>query len=158
MRFVVGRLDEFPEGGRKIVEVGGRSIGIFRIGGEFYAINNSCPHMGGPLCLGRVRPWVRSTRPGEFAMDESDATIGCPWHNWQYDLATGQSFVGPSEPAARTYDVGVVVGPDAVGDREPGPFVAETFDVDVEDAHVVVETRPRRTATRGAAPHTSSRT
>src|SRR5947207_3268589 len=61
--YVVGTVDEIPVGGRKIVEVAGRSIGIFNVAGEYVALRNRCPHQGGPLCLGvltgsaRVRPW-----------------------------------------------------------------------------------------------------
>jgi nitrite reductase/ring-hydroxylating ferredoxin subunit len=145
MRIVVARLDDFPPGERRIVAEGRRSIGVFRVGDRFFAINNHCPHLGGPLCQGRTQPWVRSTGPGEYVIDEEAALIACPWHGWEYDLATGQSFLGPGEPPARTYEVSVEPGPSG---RRPGPYVAETFEVGVEqlgtDAHVVVDTRPRR--------------
>jgi nitrite reductase/ring-hydroxylating ferredoxin subunit len=148
MRIVVARLDEFPPGERRIVTAGKRSIGVFRIRDRFYALNNYCPHQGGPLCRGRTQPWVHSLAPGEYVLDEEAALIACPWHGWEYDLATGQSFLGPGEPPVRTYDVSIEPGP---GGRRPGPYVAETFDVHVEqhglDAHVVVDTTPRK---RGA--------
>jgi nitrite reductase/ring-hydroxylating ferredoxin subunit len=162
VRIVVSRFDEFPPGGRRIVQAGRRSIGVFRVGDSFYAINNYCPHQGGPLCLGRTKPWVRSTGPGDYAMAEQEALVACPWHGWEYDLATGQSFLGPGEPPARTYEVSVEAGgADAAagdappvatgagpptGGRRPGPFVAETFPVHVEDAFVVVDTSPRAPA------------
>ena len=146
VRIVVSRLDEFPPGERKIVQAGRRSIGVFRIGDAFYAINNYCPHQGGPLCLGRTKPWLTSGRPGEFVLDESEALVACPWHGWEYDLATGQSFLGPGEAPVRTYSVSVepaeetgtatavaqaaVTG--AKGGRQPGPYVADTFPVRVE--------------------------
>jgi nitrite reductase/ring-hydroxylating ferredoxin subunit len=139
VRIVVSRLDEFPPGERKIVQAGRRSIGVFRVGDDFYAINNYCPHMGGPLCLGRTKPWVNSSMPGEFVLDSREALVACPWHGWEYDLATGQSFLGPGEPPVRTYPVSVE---DKHG-RRPGPYVAETFPVHVENAYVVVETNPR---------------
>ena len=155
----MSRFDEFPPGERRIVHAGRRSIGVFRVGDSFYAINNYCPHQGGPLCLGRTKPWVRSTGPGDYAMAEQEALVACPWHGWEYDLATGQSFLGPGEPPARTYEVSVEAGgidaaaADAsqvatgtgppTGGRRPGPFVAETFPVHVEDAYVVVDTSPR---------------
>jgi nitrite reductase/ring-hydroxylating ferredoxin subunit len=162
VRIVVSRVDEFPPGERRIVQAGRRSIGVFRVGDSFYAINNYCPHQGGPLCLGRTKPWVRSTGPGDYAMAEQEALVACPWHGWEYDLATGQSFLGPGEPPARTYEVSVETGgvdaaagdaaPVATGTgpptggRRPGPFVAETFPVHVEDAYVVVDTSPRAQA------------
>jgi nitrite reductase/ring-hydroxylating ferredoxin subunit len=138
VRIVVSRLDEFPPGERRIVQAGRRSIGVFRVGDSFYAINNYCPHMGGPLCLGRTKPWVSSSAPGEFVLDTQEALVACPWHGWEYDLATGQSFLGPGEPPARTYQVSI-----EKNGRRPGPYVAETFPVHVEDAYVVVETNPR---------------
>ena len=139
MRIVVCRLDEFLPGERRVVQAGRRSIGVFRVGDRFYAINNYCPHQGGPLCLGRTKPWVSSTGPGEFVLAEDDALLACPWHGWEYDLATGQSFLGRGEPPVRTYEVSV----EPRGGRVPGPYVAETFPVHVEDAYVVVETTPR---------------
>ncbi|WP_433555344.1 Rieske (2Fe-2S) protein [Pseudonocardia xinjiangensis] len=149
MKIVVSRLDEFPPGERRIVQAGRRSIGVFRVGDRFYAVNNHCPHQGGPLCLGRTKPWVRSAGPGDYAMAEHDALVACPWHGWEYDLATGQSFLGPGEPPARTYDVSVEAGDataEPVHGRLPGPYVAETFPVHVEDAYVVVDTSPRAPA------------
>lgn len=152
MRIVVCRLDEFPPGERRIVQAGRRSIGVFRVGDRFYAINNHCPHQGGPLCLGRTKPWVSSTGPGEFVLAEDDALLACPWHGWEYDLATGQSFLGPGEAPVRTYEVSLEseeppAGPR--GGRMPGPYVADTFPVHVEDAYVVVETTPRPAAVPG---------
>jgi nitrite reductase/ring-hydroxylating ferredoxin subunit len=140
VRVVVSRVDEFLPGERRIVEAGRRSIGVFRIGDRFYAINNHCPHQGGPLCLGRTMPWVSSTGPGEYTMSAEEALVACPWHGWEYDLATGQSFLGPGAAPARTYEVSV----ETKGGRRPGPYVAETFPVDVEDAYVVVYTTARQ--------------
>jgi len=140
VRIVVARVDEFPPGERRIIEAGRRSIGVFRVGDRFYAINNHCPHQGGPLCRGRTKPWVTSTGPGEYTMDGDEALIACPWHGWEYDLETGQSFLGPGEPPVRTYDVSV----EPKGGRRPGPYVAETYPVHVEDAYVVVHTKPRQ--------------
>jgi nitrite reductase/ring-hydroxylating ferredoxin subunit len=155
VRIVVARLDEFPPGERRIVQAGRRTIGVFRVGDSFYALNNYCPHMGGPLCEGRTKPWLTSGGPGEFVLDEQEALVACPWHGWEYDLATGQSFLGPGEPPARAYEVSVERGPEprddgaegdgaeAKGGRRPGPYVAETYPVHVEDAWVVVDTSSR---------------
>ncbi|NKQ51425.1 Rieske (2Fe-2S) protein [Amycolatopsis sp. K13G38] len=145
MRIVVSRLEEFPPGERRIVQAGRRSIGVFRVGDKFYALNNYCPHQGGPLCLGHTQERVRSARAGEYLVADGDALVACPWHGWEYDLATGQSFLGPGEPPARAYDVGV----EAPGGRIPGPYVAETYPVHVEDAYVVVDTSKSPQATGG---------
>ncbi len=110
MRVVVAPLRSFPSGERRIVEVAGRSIGVFRVGENFYGIRDRCPHQGGPLCLGHllggtVAPGVRS-----------------------YGVAFGAGrLAGEAVRAAA-----------APAKRVPGPYVAETFEVDVEDEYVVL--------------------
>ncbi|SFJ97297.1 3-phenylpropionate/trans-cinnamate dioxygenase ferredoxin subunit [Amycolatopsis sacchari] len=148
MKIVVAKVSEFPPGDRRIVQVGKRSIGVFRIGERFYALNNYCPHQGGPLCLGRTAPTTSSSRPGEYTVNE-DVFVACPWHGWEYDVTTGQSYLGPGETPVRSYGVSVAPG-EALGgdvkfpDRVPGPYVAETFEVHVEDDYVVVDTTARQ--------------
>jgi nitrite reductase/ring-hydroxylating ferredoxin subunit len=73
-------------------------------------------------------------------MEDEVSLLACPWHGWEYDLATGQSFLGPGEPRVKSYDVTVERG-DRVegGDRVPGPYVAETFPVHVEEDYVVID-------------------
>jgi nitrite reductase/ring-hydroxylating ferredoxin subunit len=137
-RYVVAEAGEIPPGGRKIVEAGGRSIGVFNLGGEYFALRNRCPHQGGPLCQGRVAPWARSSGPGDLQLDAEATLLACPWHGWEYDLATGQSFLGPGEPGVKSYDVDVEPGAHLAG-REPGPYVAETFPVHVEEDYVVID-------------------
>jgi nitrite reductase/ring-hydroxylating ferredoxin subunit len=131
MRVVVARLADFPAGERRILDVGNRSIGVFRVGDAFYAVRNRCPHQGGPLCQGRLFRRVVSDDPGVVRHADEPPLIACPWHGWEYDLATGQSFIGPTEPHVRAYDVSV--------ERMPGPYVAETFPVHVEEEYVVLD-------------------
>ena len=47
-------VDELPPGGRRIVELDGRSIGVFNVHGSFHAIRNVCPHQLAPLCQGTI--------------------------------------------------------------------------------------------------------
>lgn len=158
MQIVVGRVQDFEPGSRRIVTVGKRSIGVFRVGHRFYALNNHCPHQGGPLCVGRTAPWAISQQPGVVGIGDEVALVACPWHGWEYDLATGQSFLGPGEPPVRSYEVSVqpgrlLTGPDAAPadpvpatgalERIPGPYKVETFDVSIEDDYVVVDTQPK---------------
>jgi nitrite reductase/ring-hydroxylating ferredoxin subunit len=158
MKVVVCRVRDFPPGERKIVKAGARSIGVFRIDDDFFAIRNRCPHQGGPLCVGRLSPWAMAEEPGEVSMDGPLRLVACPWHGWEYDLETGQSFMGPGETRVKSYDVTVAKGstldseigraeeqqipiPAAAraAGREPGPYVAETFRVYLEEDYVVVE-------------------
>ena len=92
-RHVVATADEIPPGGRLIVEVAGRSIGVFNIGGEYLAVRNRCPHQGGPLCEGVQLGALHSSSPGEYEYDRPHEIIRCPWHAWEFDLRTGASWL-----------------------------------------------------------------
>jgi nitrite reductase (NADH) small subunit len=93
--YLVGRLDEFPEGGRKVVSCDAIEIGVFKIDGELFAWFNNCPHMRGPICQGRV--FQRVLEPvselGTVGVQEFSPTqkhIVCPWHGFEFDLKTGE--------------------------------------------------------------------
>ncbi|MXZ23897.1 MAG: Rieske (2Fe-2S) protein [Caldilineaceae bacterium SB0665_bin_21] len=103
-RAVVGVPDDIPPGGRRIVQVAGREIGIFHLDGEFLALLNVCPHRGAPLCTGRMRPSVEMGEP-EFVYSETNEVLKCPWHQWEFDIRTGKALHGDS--AVRTYRVAV---------------------------------------------------
>jgi nitrite reductase/ring-hydroxylating ferredoxin subunit len=146
MRVVVAPLGNFPDGERRIVDVGGRSIGVFRVGESFYGIRNRCPHQGGPLCLGHVLGVAVADAPGKAFISSDPLRIACPWHGWEYDLDTGQSFMGGAMAGVRSYGAGVHPGASLLESavasparRVPGPYVAETFEVKVEDEYVVLE-------------------
>src|SRR5260370_20848795 len=84
-KHVVARVRDIPDGSRLIVEVEGRSVGIFNVDGRFYAILNRCPHNGGPLGKGEIVGVIESSRPGEWRLDASRKLVVCPWHAWEYD-------------------------------------------------------------------------
>jgi nitrite reductase (NADH) small subunit/3-phenylpropionate/trans-cinnamate dioxygenase ferredoxin subunit len=86
----VARVDEVPSGGAKVVVVGEREIALFHVGGAFYALDNTCPHQGGPLGEG----WV------------SDCEVTCPWHAWTFKLSDGKMTLGDFA-AVDTFDVRV---------------------------------------------------
>lgn len=90
--FPVANVDEIPPGGRKIVEVDGRSIGIFNVNGEFIAVLNICPHELAPVCLGRVSGTTLPSPPGEFRWGHEGEILACPWHGWEFDLLTGKAL------------------------------------------------------------------
>jgi nitrite reductase/ring-hydroxylating ferredoxin subunit len=139
VKFVVAPLSEFPSGTRRIVRVGGREIGVFRVEHDFYAVRNRCPHQGGPLCRGRVLPRLVADEPGAVRIGDGPPLIVCPWHGWQYDARTGEAFA-PGDPGARSYEV--TVEPGTVVPRESDEhvrFVAETFPVYLENDYVVLE-------------------
>lgn len=125
-RHVIGSVGEIPPGQRKVVEVSGRSIGVFNVDGRFYAIRNRCPHQGGPLCLGRTVGLVTASQPGVYAYERDGEFVRCPWHGWQFDLATGQSVFDPTRTRVKSYPV------------EVETLQAETYPVEVDQERVVV--------------------
>ena len=149
-KYEVATVDEIQPGERKIVDVGGRSIGVFNLNGEFFALRNICPHEGGPLCVGPLCGVVESEMPGEYHYSNPGQILRCPWHGWEFDIRTGQSWFDPRKVRVRSYEVTVEPPPDDsdAGDMEPpapglerGPYVAETYDVSVEKQRIMVEIR-----------------
>jgi nitrite reductase/ring-hydroxylating ferredoxin subunit len=147
-RYVVATVEEIPPGGRKIVEVAGRSIGVFNINGEFFALRNRCPHQGGPLCEGLLWGLWEAPRPGEITYSRKGEILTCGWHGWEFDVRTGQSYCDPRKLRVRSYDVRVEPGAALVAEADPdapsegrvkGPYVAETYPVAAEGEYVVVD-------------------
>ena len=143
-KHIVATVDEIAPGERKIIEVAGRSIGVFNIDGEFYAIRNSCPHQGAPLCTGYLTGFVMADKPGEYSYTRRGEIVRCPWHGWEFDVKNGQSWFDPAKMRVRSYQVAVEeLGPDALESPapglEPGPYVAETYAVTVEQSYIVIE-------------------
>jgi nitrite reductase/ring-hydroxylating ferredoxin subunit len=137
--YVVATTAEIPPGGRKIVEVAGRSIGIFNIGGEFVAVRNRCPHQGGPLCEGSLGGLIEATAPGEYSYSRPGEMLRCPWHGWEFDLRTGQSWFDPERTRVRSYPVSVEAGSPGLA---RGPYIAETYPVAIEAQYLIVEVGP----------------
>jgi 3-phenylpropionate/trans-cinnamate dioxygenase ferredoxin subunit len=102
----LGPIEEFPPGSRRIVELDGRSIGVFNVDGRLYALRNRCPHQGAPLCLGPVAPLVIAPCPGSYVAERTEV-IRCPWHGWEFQLADGRSWVDPEGTRVRAYPVEV---------------------------------------------------
>jgi nitrite reductase/ring-hydroxylating ferredoxin subunit len=137
-------VGEIPPGGRKIVEVAGRSIGVFNIGGEFFALRNQCPHAGGPLCEGILSGFLRSDAPGEYDYVRRGEILRCPWHQWEFDVRTGQSWFDPVKTRVRRYETSIEPSPAGeekmtTAGLEKGPYTAETYDVSLEEQYVVLE-------------------
>jgi nitrite reductase/ring-hydroxylating ferredoxin subunit len=134
-RYVVAAVNEIAPGGRKIVTVAGREIGIFNIHSEFFALINRCPHEGGALCRGRLVGLMESDRPGEYRLTRHGEMLRCPWHGWEFDIRTGQSWCDPLNIRVRSYNITVEPGATVV----KGPYVAEMVPVTVEQDYLVVE-------------------
>jgi 3-phenylpropionate/trans-cinnamate dioxygenase ferredoxin subunit len=61
--------------------------------------------------------------------------VRCPWHGWEFDIRTGQSWCEPAKVRARAYPTGIAAGAEVI----KGPYVAETVPVTVEEQYVVVK-------------------
>ena len=79
MFVTVGQVSDFTPGQGRMVVVGGRDVALFRLGDEFYALDNLCLHRGGPLCDG----------------DIDNEVVTCPWHGWSYEIKTGTMVQDP---------------------------------------------------------------
>lgn len=99
MKTRIGSVTQMPaEGEAKEFDYAGKEICVARVNGKLFAMDNVCPHRGGPLAQGVI----------------DEGKLICPWHGWQFDIATGNSVQVP--------DTGVAV-----------------FTVTVEGADVFVE-------------------
>jgi nitrite reductase (NADH) small subunit len=104
---VVCELAELPPGDRRIIEIDGRSIGVFNVSGTLYAIRNLCPHKGAPLCRGTIGGTMLPSDPQTYVYGLEDRLLRCPWHGWEFDLETGRPPLTSAEVRVRTYRVGV---------------------------------------------------
>jgi nitrite reductase (NADH) small subunit len=75
----VCRTADIPEGEGRAFPVEGRLIAVFRVGGEYTAINDLCPHMGASLASGYVE----------------DGAVQCPWHAWRFCVKEGTWLDNP---------------------------------------------------------------
>lgn len=90
--YVVGKVGDIQPGTAIAVQAGPRIIAVFRVGDDFFAVNNACPHKGAPLCDGEI-------------MIE-DRIVRCPWHHWNWQLGDGRLESDPRQ-RVRTYEVTV---------------------------------------------------
>jgi nitrite reductase/ring-hydroxylating ferredoxin subunit len=95
MRFErVAAVADLPPGTMKVVEVEGRDLVLVNADGLLYALDNRCPHLGGPLNRGRIEGRV----------------VICPWHGWQWDAKSGRAVWPAVDWRAVSYPVVVEDG------------------------------------------------
>lgn len=92
---LAGKVSDISEGAAIIFEHENKKIAIFKSGGKFYAIDNTCPHRGGPLAEGHLE----------------NLEVTCPWHAWTFNLADG---VCTTVPGARVKTYRVKIDGDAL--------------------------------------------
>jgi 3-phenylpropionate/trans-cinnamate dioxygenase ferredoxin subunit len=78
---------------------------------------------------------AQSTVPGEYRLARPGEFIRCPWHGWEFDIRTGQSWCDPKSVRARQFHVRVEPGSQLL----KGPYAAETFQVFLEEDYLVID-------------------
>lgn len=130
-RHFVCLATELPPGGRRIITVGRKSIGVFNVSGEYFALLNVCPHQFAPLCEGRICGYSPPSAVGEFRYEREGEIVRCPWHGWEFEIKTGRSIFNPHRVRTASYPVSVGVADDDA--------CVETFPVNLDDQSVWVE-------------------
>ena len=74
-----------------MVEVEGRKVALFNLEGSYWAIDDTCPHRGGPLSEGEVEREV----------------VTCPWHGSRFNIETGEVLISPAIEGVKSYEVQV---------------------------------------------------
>jgi 3-phenylpropionate/trans-cinnamate dioxygenase ferredoxin subunit len=85
----VARVADIPDPGKLVVEVDDRLVVVFRVGGQFYCLDDVCTHDGGPLGEGRLE----------------DHTIACPRHGAKFDIRDGRALTMPATKPTSVHDV-----------------------------------------------------
>lgn len=134
-RYIVSKVGDIEAGSQELVKIKGREIVVFNVDGEYFALLNRCPHEGASLMCGARFGLLQSDQPGQFTYTRCGEFIRCPWHGWEYDIRTGQSWCDPKDNKIKSYITHIADGETLV----KGPYVAESFPVFVEENYVVIE-------------------
>ncbi|HBK07225.1 MAG TPA: 2Fe-2S ferredoxin [Acetobacteraceae bacterium] len=104
----IGEIEAFSIGKMHIVQAGGFEIGVVRHDdNSFHAIRNRCPHKGAPLCQGSFGGTMLPSAPSELHYGLEQTVVRCPWHGYEFDLATGQGLFSNENMRVRTFPVTV---------------------------------------------------
>ena len=121
--FKVAETGELAEGRVKTVTAGTRFLALVHFDGQYAAMDNHCPHQGGPLGEGSIERGV-----------EGKCWLRCPWHGWDFDPLTGAPPGGHEDAGQETFPVearedGIYVGVAAEpeGVRTTSDVMAETM-------------------------------
>jgi 3-phenylpropionate/trans-cinnamate dioxygenase ferredoxin subunit len=108
-----GNVSEFKDGDKKMVTLEGHDIMLARVGNNYYAIANKCPHLGGNLSKGILE----------------GKTITCPLHGSQYDITNGK-VIRWMKGSGLAYTLGKAVKP---------PQAVKTFPVKIAGEDITIE-------------------
>ena len=85
----VGPVDRCAARGVTVVRTADRAVAVFHVDGDWFAVDDACPHHGASLADGGLRGKV----------------VRCPWHDWPFDLATGECQRAPARVATHEVEV-----------------------------------------------------
>ncbi len=121
--FRVADTDELPDRRVKTVTAGVQTLALTHVDGVYTAMDNHCPHQGGPLGEGSIE-----------AGDDGQCWLRCPWHGWDFDPLTGRPPGGHEDSGQKLYGVevrddGIYVGLEAEPDHQEtvSDIMAETM-------------------------------
>jgi nitrite reductase/ring-hydroxylating ferredoxin subunit len=103
------RESDLAPGGRVLRDLDGTSVGVFNVGGRYFALQNRCPHRGGALCAGPVTGTTLPTNDLRYVYAREGEIVRCAWHGWEFEISTGRSLIDPSI-RAKTFAVEVEAG------------------------------------------------
>ncbi|MEL6828650.1 MAG: thiamine pyrophosphate-dependent enzyme [Pseudomonadota bacterium] len=119
----VAEADELAEGRVKSATAGSQSVALVHFKGEYAAMDNRCPHQGGPLGEGSIEEGI-----------EDQCWLRCPWHGWDFDPLTGKPPGGHEDSGQAMFDVdvrddGIYVGvePEPERPRSVSDVMVETM-------------------------------
>jgi nitrite reductase (NADH) small subunit len=84
--------DAPDEGAVRMLEVDGHRVGLYRVAGDLHALANRCPHRGAPLCAGMIATPLEADG-ATVMLGPRHSVVRCPWHKWEFDIATGRCLV-----------------------------------------------------------------
>lgn len=90
----VATLGDVVAAGRCVITLGDEKVVLFYVGGEVFAIEERCPHVGAPLSDGEIHEYQ----------------IECPLHGARFDMRTGKNLTPPAKTPARVFDVKIEAG------------------------------------------------
>jgi nitrite reductase/ring-hydroxylating ferredoxin subunit len=107
-------------------------IGVFNVGGKYFAYRNVCPHAGAPVCLGKICGTNLTSDVYKLEYGREGEILRCPWHGWEFDLLTGEHLVD-ERTRLKSYEVEV-----AAGEPKETSEDLESFEVEVRDETIYV--------------------
>jgi len=106
-KILIGNVDEFNNLECKPVQVGRKKVLVWRSNEKFYGTQDKCPHQGASLECEVLTGTMMPTKPKSLEYGLDGLVVRCPWHKWEYDVATGDSVFETENGCLKTYNISV---------------------------------------------------